>query len=188
MREKQATPEKIIVIDIKLTSGLVVALSCALVLAVLLTSLTLAGDSASASEIEAAQAASTGMRQFYLTSATFNGAQVLNACAAGFHMASLWEIADPSNLKYNTALGKTRPDSGEGPPSDPGWVRTGYDSTYDSIAGRGNCDAWTTGEQAKRGSLVMPALDWEGSDDDIGVWNAMYVDCDVPIWVWCVED
>jgi hypothetical protein len=89
MKEKQTAPEKVIVIDIKLTRGLVVALSCVLVLVVLLTFLTLAGDSASASEMEAAQAASTGTRQFYLTSLPVTGAEALTACAAGYHMASL---------------------------------------------------------------------------------------------------
>jgi hypothetical protein len=26
-------------------------------------------------------------------------------CAVGYHMASLWEIHEPSNLRYDTALG-----------------------------------------------------------------------------------
>jgi hypothetical protein len=70
MKEKQTVPEKIVVIDIKLTRGLVVALSCILVVAALLAYLTLTGGSAVASEAETAQAASTGMRQFYLTTNT----------------------------------------------------------------------------------------------------------------------
>jgi hypothetical protein len=37
---------------------------------------------------------------FYLTKTKHNGAQALTACAAGYHMPSIWEIHDPSNLKY----------------------------------------------------------------------------------------
>ena len=123
MKEVQTATEKIIVIDIKLTRGLVVALSCVLVLAALVTFLTLTGNSASASETEAVQAASTGMRQFYLSLVLVDGSDALSTCAEGYHMASLWEIADPSNLAYNTALGCTKPDSGQGPPSSVSYVQ-----------------------------------------------------------------
>jgi hypothetical protein len=63
MKEKETTPEKIIVIDIKLTRGLVVAFSCVLVAVAVLTCLTLTGERAAASETEIAEAASsTGLR------------------------------------------------------------------------------------------------------------------------------
>ena len=42
---------------------------------------------------------------FYLTRTTHVGNQVLTACAAGYHMASLWEILDPSNLKSQHGIG-----------------------------------------------------------------------------------
>src|SRR4029453_19290226 len=82
-------------------------------------------------------------RRFYLTlDNSFNGAHALQACTTGFHMASVWEISVTSSLRYDTTLGKTRADSGEGPPSDTyGWVRTGYDSNQQSVAGGGNCNA-----------------------------------------------
>ena len=117
MKEEQAAVEKLIVIDIKLTRGLILALSCVVVFGTLLTFLTLRGDSASASGTEADQAASTGTRQFYLTSALAIGDEALTACAAGYHMASLWEITDLSNLRYNTSLGQASGDSGQGPPT-----------------------------------------------------------------------
>jgi len=67
MKEKETVPEKIIVIDIKLTRGLVVALSCVLVVVGLLAYLALTGESAAASgsdvAMEASLAASTGIRQ-----------------------------------------------------------------------------------------------------------------------------
>ena len=43
-------------------------------------------------------------KSFYLTKTSHNGSQVLTACAEGYHMASLWEIFDTSNLRYDTAL------------------------------------------------------------------------------------
>lgn len=65
-------------------------------------------------------------RRFYVTQDAFRGEHALNACTAGFHMASLWEIFDVTTLKYDTQLGRTLPDSGEGPPAGQrGWIRTG---------------------------------------------------------------
>ena len=55
-------------------------------------------------------------RSFYLTKTTHTGAQALAACAEGYHMASLWEILNPSNLRYDTELGVVVGDSGFGPP------------------------------------------------------------------------
>ena len=57
-------------------------------------------------------------RGFYLTTSEHNGANALTACTRGFHMASLWEVFDPTNLAYDTTLGTTDQDSGSGPPSD----------------------------------------------------------------------
>jgi hypothetical protein len=91
---------------------------------------------------------SCNVRSYYLTQNLFTGANALTACEPGFHMASLWEIFDTSNLQYDTTRGYTRADSGNGPPQnddDLGWVRTG------NIAGSGftrpglaNCSAWTS--------------------------------------------
>jgi hypothetical protein len=189
MKEAQTATEKIIVIDIRLTRGLVMALSCVLVLAALATFLTLTGDSASASETEAVQAASTGMRQFYLSILAVDGTDALTACAAGYHMASLWEIVDPSNLAYNTALGRTEADSGQGPPTsyESGWVRTGYDSSDSSTAGMGNCEAWTTGG-VDEGTLVNLPSQWTAGLGDIGVWEATNTPCQFGYPVWCIED
>jgi hypothetical protein len=190
MKEKQTIPDKLIVIDIKLTRGLVATLSCIVVLGALLTFLALTGGSASASEIEASRAPSTGMRQFYLTLLAFDGDDVLTACEAGYHMASLWEIADPSNLKYNTVLGSTKPDSGQGPPSDRhGWVRTGYESSeYSTIVGIANCEAWTRDSHDYFGTVLSLPSAWTISEEDMGVWAALGGYCDFNYRVWCVED
>ncbi len=68
-------------------------------------------------EAQIASLANKGPRKFYLTKTLHTGAQALSACATGYHMASLWEIHDPTNLRYNTELGFTSgSDSGFGPP------------------------------------------------------------------------
>ena len=75
--------------------------------------------------------ADAGTKKFYLTQSGANGSQALTACDGGYHMASIWEILDPSNLKYDTNRGRTLGDSGSGPPSlgaGVGWIRTGEDA------------------------------------------------------------
>ena len=192
MKEKETTPEKTIVIDIKLTRGLVVALSCVLVAVALLTCLTLTGESAAASEVETAEAASTGMRQFYLTKEGYQGNATETACAEGYHFASLWEIADPSNLKYNTTLGYVQTDSGQGPPTFYngvlGWVRTGYIAYTGGDAGKANCNLWTSASSSDRGSDAYLNPDWTGGVQHIGVWSVAHGGCQVHNHVWCVED
>jgi len=59
-------------------------------------------------------------RKYYLTQTFHDGNEVLTACAVGYHMASLWEIQDPTSLRYDNILGFNRADSGSGPPSPTG--------------------------------------------------------------------
>jgi hypothetical protein len=117
--------ERVVAIDINLTRGLVILLALALLAAAFLGYLAWGRDEAAASGSQIPLAASSGMRQYYVTKTYSVGADAADACASGYHMASLWEIMDPSSLKYNTDLGDTRSDSGQGPPSDKqGWVPT----------------------------------------------------------------
>ena len=44
-------------------------------------------------------------RAFYLSQNGVPADQALAACVPGFHMASLYEILDPSSLRYDTSLG-----------------------------------------------------------------------------------
>ena len=140
-------------------------------------------------------AASSGMRQYYLTITIYNGANAdgtdgngAGVCVDGYHFASLWEIVDPSNLKYDTDLGVTRDDSGQGPPSYlGGWVRTGYSSNNDSIPGWGNCDAWASNDSGHRGTFASLPRDWTAGGD-IYVWEVGAGPCDLSRYVWCVAD
>ena len=146
---------------------------------------------ASAASPEAPRAvSSTTMRQFYLTpDAAYTGATALTACDPGYHMASLWEILDPSSLKYNTDKGYTDDDSGQGAPLGPaGWIRTGGSSTSSSTAGYASCHAWTRGDSGDHGSVVWLSGPWTGDPIDIHVWDAGVATCDAAYWVWCVED
>jgi hypothetical protein len=192
LREKQTDTEEIIVRHIKLTRGPVVALSCVLVVLALLVYLTLTGERVAASEAETAQASSTGMRQFYLTKLGHMAYAATTACAEGYHMASLWELADPTNLKYNVALGlgASGGDLGQGPPAThgdiSGWVRTGYAANSGTIPGKANCDGWesTTGY----GSTAYLHYDWTSGMEDVGVWSVDIKTCQYDWFVWCIED
>lgn len=52
-----------------------------------------------------------GPRQFYLTRSSVQGNQVLTSCAAGFHMASRFEIANLSGVVYDSKRGASSADS-----------------------------------------------------------------------------
>jgi hypothetical protein len=144
-------------------------------------------------------AASAGLRGYYLTQSTYNGAQAdgtdgngAGVCAEGYHFASLWEILDPSNLKYDTDLGMVRDDSGQGPPTFPyfgGWVRTGWISSTFGEAGTGNCNAWSSSDSGDYGTTAYLPNDWTAGHD-VHVWEVDTDTCDIAVLyrVWCVAD
>jgi hypothetical protein len=109
-------------------------------------------------------------------------------------MASLWEIVDPSNLRYNVSLGESRSDSGMGPPSGSlGWIRTGFGShngiTVTHEAGRPNCSAWSSGSSGNYGTVVELPTDWtDAEQQDVFVWDAWLRRCSETAPVWCVAD
>ena len=179
--------EKTIVMDINLNRGLVGLLALALLVAALVGYLTWGQREAAASGPQAPLASSSGMRGYYLTTDYYKGAGTLTACASGYHFASLGEILDPSNLKYNTDLGYTWEDSGQGPPSNRwAWVRTGYHFSTSDVAGQGNCNTWTS-SSSDRGTYAYLPYDWE-TGQDIHVWEVWHFGCDSDLQVWCVED
>lgn len=136
------------------------------------------------------------MGRYYLTRNLFMGGDPSlleksgsGACAAGYHMASLWEILDPSALRYNPNLGFGNDDCGYGPPSyTPGWVRTGYSITDTStIPGEANCGVWEKLEGY--GTVINLAEHWDDtSQQDIGFWDSAFRSCGNPARVWCVSD
>ena len=139
-------------------------------------------------------------RTFYLTQTTHNGSQALTACAQGYHMASLWEIFDTSNLRYNTELGFTDSDSGFGPPSgftiggDPvnaaGWIRSGGPSFDGGVIGQANCSVWTGNSDGDLGTVVFLEPIWSQLTPTrvISPWAGQTRSCSFPSRVWCVQD
>jgi hypothetical protein len=143
---------------------------------------------AAAAEAQVSAPLSGGPHQFYLTRGNYDGDEALMACAEGYHFASLWEIMDLSALRYNTDLGKSRDDSGQGPPAQHGWVRTGYAGNSAGIAGRGNCNGWTSDLFADSGTYVFLPSDWTGGEEDLMGWAVASAACSGIQPVWCVED
>jgi hypothetical protein len=128
-------------------------------------------------------------RGFYLTPALHNGGTALSACARGYHMASLWEILDPSNLRYDTDLGVALADSGSGPPSGfRGWIRTGTFAGGGSEASFANCSAWQSQDPADSGAAVSLSPFSNEPGTLISPWNVIAFSCTTTIGVWCVQD
>jgi hypothetical protein len=131
-------------------------------------------------------------RSFYVTQTTHTGSQALTACAEGYHMASLWEIFDTSNLRYQTQLGVTSGDSGFGPPSFQfGWIRTGAGigpPGGGSAPGIANCVAWTSASNADSGTVVRLAPNWEATATMVSPWQTGTPSCLIPQNVWCMQD
>jgi hypothetical protein len=132
------------------------------------------------------------VRQYYLTQNTFRANSALTACEAGFHMASLWEIYDTTNLEYDTTRGKIREDAGTGPPSnddDAGWIRTGNHTAPADRAGYANCDNWTSLEGTGT-AVALGEGHWgrEFLASPIGPWEARVNSCNSLNHVWCIAD
>ena len=129
-------------------------------------------------------------RRFYLTKTGADGSEALQACAQGFHMASLWEIYDISNLRYDRSLGFGLGDSGFGPPAGAfGWVRTGGSPDV-ATTGIANCNVWTSNSAAFRGTLIELPRSWDDLEFEtqIGSWVAGTGDCGSEAQVWCVQN
>lgn len=184
-----------LVININLSAGRMVLLLAALLVVALLATLTWGQKGALASSHQApllpipdrALAATAEMRQYYLAGAVISGSLAADACAEGYHMASLWEILDTSNLVYNTTLGLVQGDSGSGPPTLwSGWVRTGYNSDNGTTAGQANCSAWSV--SSGYGTTASLPANWVTAPGEIHIWTVGTSSCGSPAKVWCVED
>lgn len=153
----------------------------------------LATDTYTKAEVDALIAAAAGAdsRSWYYLSATdHSGADTDSACDSGFHMASLYEVVDVSNLRYDTGRGTSKDDSGSGPPSYPtsGWVRTGSYASNVGGAGFANCSAWTSSSFADYGSIAALDPDWDSPATAISPWVAFESPCGVLFPVWCIQD
>lgn len=133
---------------------------------------------------------------YYLTKDPVSANEAKEACDNGFHMASLWEILDPTTLQYDQDTGRAyhRPysdDQGSGPPSEEfGWVRTGKESTAsDDQSGNANCANWSSTDHNDYGSVVALLNVWDYLHFSAPWWLSSSAFCDASsIRVWCVQD
>jgi hypothetical protein len=132
-----------------------------------------------------------GSKHFYVTKVNYYPDQAPTACSTGYHMASLWEILDVSNLTYDydNPAAHIRDDSGFGPPSYwYGWVRTGYAISSSSTTGTGNCNNWSSRLNTASGVSVRLSNAWETAPGDISTWDATSFTCNFTGPVWCIGD
>jgi hypothetical protein len=125
---------------------------------------------------------------YYLSKSQYDGVGAINACEAGFKMATLWEILDTSILHYDTSLGyqPASGDAGMGPPSgEVGWVRSGGVASIGSGAGNGNCAVWTYNVAGSYGTVIALPNNWTTPGSSLGVWLADYRECNTRQRVWC---
>jgi hypothetical protein len=152
----------------------------------------LAGGSVLGQEPETvAPTATGGGRLYYLTVLnTYHGNDAPTACAAGYHMASLWEIVDPSSLTYawDHPSAYTLADSGRGAPTAGGWIRTGTPSSGTGTPGIGNCLAWTTDSNASYGTAAYLPNNWGIAVQITAPYYPDTTFCSIPSRVWCVSD
>jgi hypothetical protein len=130
-------------------------------------------------------------RKFYLTRTGYTGDRARSACTAGYHMASLWEILDPSNLRYDTELGFVQDDSGFGPPIEFGWIRTGGTANVAPLRGFSNCNAWTSAVELDFGTVVGLGDVWAPISPTahvISPWETNVFPCEFARRVWCMQD
>jgi hypothetical protein len=134
--------------------------------------------------------AASGKRFYVTQNSDFDGSQALQACATGFHMASLWEIYEVTELRYDRTLGFQNADSGFGPPSGVfGWVRTGWTPEVGGT-GTANCDVWRSNNSGFSGTMIELPIDWENIElgNEIGSWHSGTAQCDFKTRVWCVQN
>ncbi len=114
----------------------------------------------------------TGKRSFYLSLTLGNGQELGAKCVAGFHLAQLSEIWDPSSLYYAGSRGLERANVPGPPMGSKGWLDAGDSdncTNYTGLAGLG-----TVAELV----LVSNSPTWEVVTDG----------CNFTYRFWCVED
>jgi hypothetical protein len=130
-------------------------------------------------------------RHFYVSMTNVSGDDAINSCADGYHLASVWEILDVTDLVYASdhAAAKLLTDQGSGPAAGWwGWARTGGAASVANVAGRANCNAWASSTSGEYGTLVRLNPDWTDSATTISSWEAQTWSCAGTAPVWCVSD
>ena len=128
-------------------------------------------------------------KSFYLTVTDHDGAETPFACVPRFHMASIYEILEPTGLIYDSNLGVVQDDSGSGPPSLAfGWIRTGGVARGALTPFEANCDAYQSNTPSMDGTLGFLSDPGQGGTRIGSAWGGTIDSCDMPNPVWCVSD
>lgn len=150
--------------------------------------------------VQTSAAAVDPRRSFFLTNLSFEGGEAGTACGSGYRMAQLWEILDPSNLRYATEAPGAFDRGIEGPipASRSGWIRTGWGSTNHPAqpAGMANCNGYSSSASNTAGTTVtLGDAYWNteasaegGYNGWLGPWVAGKRDCSQTAWVWCISE
>ena len=131
-----------------------------------------------------------------ITVASFTGGDAITACDSGFHMASISEIQDPSNLQYanrSTAAYDSLVDGQRlGPPSDRmGWVRTG---SFLPAGVPDYCDFSMSSFEQQTGTTMSRRTLWDHPSTELQAsaapswWYTTQESSSQPESVWCVEN
>jgi len=125
-------------------------------------------------------------KSFYLTTTQHDGLNAPFACAAGYHMANIYEILDPTGLRYDMSFGATADDSGSGPPGSDdfsGWVRGGRNVTANPSPHQfeHSCQAYQSSDSELLGSQVFLS-------SVVAPWGYRERQCNLTFPVWCVSD
>jgi hypothetical protein len=137
----------------------------------------------------AAQPAEAHGKKYFLTVDSFQANEARGACGKGYHMASLWEILDPTDLRYDAKRGQTQSDAGSGPPAgEIGWIRTGSSSNSAGGPGSGNCNSWSSFMAMEFGSTAALSVDWDGAGVAADPWTTSTSSCVAVLPVWCKQN
>jgi len=135
-------------------------------------------------------------KMYYLTKNTFDGGDAIKSCDPRFHMASISEIQDPSNLQYvnrsTSVYDSLVDDEGLGPPSNQmGWVRSGV---YPPSGFVYDCDDFRDNHNDQLATTLTLKAFWPNAGPGQPVVTPDYVvhaaqhPCSQPEPVWCVGD
>jgi hypothetical protein len=133
----------------------------------------------------------SGRKRFFLTVTTQAAGAAEGACGVGFHLASLWELREPSALEYDDARGLTTGDSGQGPPTTSyGWIRTGNDAlgAFIDPPGEVNCLGGSSSSITNFGTAAALPVDWSAAPGPQSPWLVRTNTCNAAQRAWCAED
>ncbi len=121
-----------------------------------------------------------GARRYYLSATSVTGELVASHCDSGFHLATSFELWDPSDMQYDRSRGLTTNESGPAV-STRGWiVESGWALAPD-------CSDWTTPSSSIEGTTL--SIRRVGAQEQNPGWLVVSTRaCDLPHPVWCVED